>query len=132
SELSPRARSGASLMPSDEQRIRLRKLRTFKDHLSRYGVGAAGMAVVAALALIFIYLFSEVAPLLRSSSVETTATFASPVTSTEDPAEHLVLERYEEIAAVFKRSAEVAFFRVDSGDIVSRHSVPKTPGASFS
>ena len=132
SELSPSRRLGGSLMPDAEQRRRLRKLRTFKDHLSRYGVGAAGMAVVAALALIFIYLFSEVAPLLRGSSVEVTGIYSAPASTPDNPAEHLVLERYEEIVASFNRSGEVVFFRADNGDILSRHSVPGAEATNFS
>src|SRR5690554_459390 len=129
SEISPRRRHGGSLLPNTEQRKRLRKLRMFKDRLSRYGVTAAGMAVVGALALIFIYLFSEVSPLLRSSSVMVTGAYASPVSTPADPAEHLVLERYEEIVASFSRSGEVAFFRVDDGEVLSRHSGPSAGDA---
>jgi len=132
SEISPSRRHGGSLLPNTEQRKRLRKLRMLKDRLSRYGVTAAGMAVVGALALIFIYLFTEVAPLLRSSSVTVTGAYASPVSTPADPAEHLVLERYEEIVASFSRSGEVAFFRVDDGQVLSRHSVPSAADAGFS
>src|SRR5690606_13787205 len=64
-----------NLMPDAEQRARLRKIRSFKDGVSRYGVTAAGLAVVGALGLIFFYLFSEVAPLLRSSSIEVSRTY---------------------------------------------------------
>ncbi len=121
-----------SLMPNAEQRARLRKIRRFKDGLSRYGVGTAGMMVVGALALIFLYLFSEVAPLLRSSSLDVTTEYHSPVTSPANPSEHLVLERYEEMGASFNRSGLVSFFNADTGLLIDSVKVPSPEGAEFS
>ncbi|MGD8174600.1 ABC transporter permease subunit [Marinimicrobium sp. ARAG 43.8] len=118
-----------SLMPGAEQRARLRKIRKFKDGLSRYGVGTAGMMVVGALALIFIYLFSEVAPLLRSSTVEHTNDYPFMLTSPADPAGHLVLERYEEMGASFSESGQVHFFNVDSGLSIDTITVPSPASA---
>lgn len=121
-----------SLMPNAEQRARLRKIRRFKDGLSRYGVGTAGMMVVGALALIFLYLFSEVAPLLRSSTLEVTSDYPSPVTSPANPSEHLVLERYEEMGASFNPSGTVSFFNVETGLLIDSFQVPTPEGAEFS
>jgi len=119
-----------SLMPNAEQRARLRKVRKFKDGLSRYGVGTAGMMVVGALALIFIYLFSEVAPLLRSSSIEPTADYPFALTNEADPSAHLVLERYEEMGASFSEAGQVHFFNVDSGLALKTFEVPRNQGAT--
>ncbi|WP_439509534.1 ABC transporter permease subunit [Marinimicrobium koreense] len=119
-----------SLMPNAEQRARLRKVRKFKDGLSRYGVGTAGMMVVGALALIFIYLFSEVAPLLRSSSIEPTADYPFALTSEADPSAHLVLERYEEMGASFSEAGQVHFFNVDSGLALKTFEVPRNQGVT--
>lgn len=119
-----------SLMPNAEQRARLRKVRKFKDSLSRYGVGTAGMMVVGALALIFIYLFSEVAPLLRSSSIEPTADYPFALTSPADPSAHLVIERYEEMGASFSETGQVHFFNVDSGLAIKTFDVPRNEGAA--
>ncbi len=122
----------ASLMPNAEQRARQRKIRSLKDGLSRYGIGAAGFAVVGALALIFVYLFSEVAPLFKGASVDVTETFTSPASSVDDPAVHLVLERYEVIGASFNRSGAVNFFDVQSQQVLSQHQMPTPEGAAFS
>ena len=109
--LSTAEQTPPSLMPDARQRARLRKIRNIRDAVSRYGVAAAGMAVVGALGLIFLYLFSEVFPLLRSSSVDVQKTYqASSVASVDDPAIHLILERYEEIGASFNRLGSVSFF----------------------
>ncbi len=118
-----------SLMPDAEQRARLRKVRKFKDGLSRYGVGTAGMMVVGALALIFLYLFSEVAPLLRSSNIDPTTDYPFALTSPADPSAHLVLERYEEMGASFSESGQIHFFNVDSGLSIETFEAPRNEGA---
>lgn len=126
------AEQSASLMPSAEQRARLRKVRKFKDHFSRYGVGTAGLLVVAALATIFLYLFSEVAPLLKGAEIEVTQTYQLTEPQAEDPIEHLVLERYEEIGASFHRSGRVQFFTAGTGAPMDHFMVPTPEGAEFS
>lgn len=132
SELISKSIESKSLMPDADQRARLRKRRNASDSFSRYGVGAAGMAVVGALALIFFYLFSEVAPLLRSSSVDVTQTYTSSVSSADDASEHLTLERYEQIGASFNRSGKVSFFNVDDGAVMLAEQIAVPDGATFS
>ena len=123
--LSTAEQTPPSLMPDARQRARLRKIRNIRDAVSRYGVAAAGMAVVGALGLIFLYLFSEVFPLLRSSSVDVQKTYqASSVASVDDPAIHLILERYEEIGASFNRLGSVSFFRADDGVVSLTEQMP--------
>lgn len=123
----------ASLMPNAQQRIRLRRIRKIKDGVSRYGVMAAGMAVVFSLGLIFFYLFSEVAPLLRGASVDATKTFtASELNSNaSDRTEFLTLERYEEIGGRFNRSGKVQFFNVLDGTAILDAQMPKPAEATF-
>ncbi len=75
SEPSISVKQTLSLMPTTEQRSRLRRIRKLKDNISRYGVMTAGIAVVFSLGLIFFYLFSEVAPLFRGASVDVVKTF---------------------------------------------------------
>lgn len=132
SELLSTAEQITSLMPDASQRARLRKKRNIRDALSRYGVGAAGMAVVGALGLIFFYLFSEVFPLLRGSSIDIKQTYPSVVSSVTDPATHLILERYEEIGASFNRNGSVNFFRADSGALMLAKQMPMPEQAQLS
>ena len=120
-------------MPNAEQRARLRRIRMFKDSCSRWGITAAGMAVVFSLGLIFFYLFSEVAPLLRNASVDVTKTistaeFGQPAS---DTSEFLTLDRYEEIGGSFNRSGNVEFFNVLSGKSLVRAAMPKAADANF-
>lgn len=132
SELLSTAEQLPSLMPDAEQRARLRRVRKIRDNLSRYGVGAAGMAVVGALCLIFFYLFSEVAPLLRSSSITVTHEYQSLISSQADPSEHLTLERYQEMGASFNRSGKVNFFYAHDGNLLLAEQVPMPESAGFS
>jgi phosphate transport system permease protein len=120
-----------SLMPNAEERARRRKIRSLHDALSRYGIGTAGMAVIGALGLIFFYLFSEVAPLLRSASVTVTQSYTAPASSLTDPSVHLTLERYEEIGTSFNRSGAVNFFHADSGNLLLAEQMPTPEGAQF-
>lgn len=130
SERQSNSHARASLMPNAEQRARLRKVRRFKDGLSRYGVGTAGLMVVASLALIFLYLFSEVAPLLRDSSLKVTSDY--PFEVSESPSRHLVLERYEEMGATFNQSGRIDFFDVDSGQVLASFRAPGSDSRAVS
>lgn len=96
------------LMPSLEVRNKRRKLRNFYDQASRFGITGAGIAVVFSLGLIFFYLFSEVAPLFKSASVNVTK--SSQLVDAQDVQPiHITLDRYEEIAGIFKSDGRVRF-----------------------
>lgn len=128
------AATPSSLMPSPAQRKKQRRLRRLKDNLSRYGVMSAGLAAVFSLGLIFFYLFSEIAPLFRGATL-TALHHYSPADlqqTAEDPTEHLLIERYEEIGASFKRSGAVHFFTLDQGREVLREQIPRAADATFS
>lgn len=133
SEPTVSVRQTTSLMPTSEQRTRLRRIRKLKDAISRYGVMTAGMAVVFSLGLIFFYLFSEVAPLFRGASVEVVKTYdqAELHQIANDNTEFLTLERYEEIGGSFKRSGAVNFFNVNDGKTILEAQLPKSEGAEF-
>ncbi|MCE9684502.1 ABC transporter permease subunit [Halomonas alkalisoli] len=121
-----------SLLPSPDQRERLRKRRAFKDHFSRYGIGIAGVGVVAALAMIFVYLFSEVAPLFRSASVSPQASYSVPGVDADDELVHLALERYNILGSSFSRSGRATFFEVADGDVRASFELPTPDGAEVS
>jgi phosphate transport system permease protein len=119
----------AQLMPSQEKRQRLRKWRYAKDVVSRYGVAVSGGSVVFALALIFVYLFYEVLPLLRSASVEPLTNFSVPGPAEQvDPSVGLYLERYLELGVRLTQSGEVLFFDTTDGRIREAFSMPVPDG----
>lgn len=123
----------AGLMPSVEQRARLRRYRNAKDQLSRIGITAAGLAVVVSLGVIFFYLFSEVAPLLRGASINITNNYNLPASETNiNFSAFVTLERYEEIGAAYNKNGRVEFFSAATGKSLLSTDVPKSEGAEFS
>ncbi len=123
----------SDLMPNAEQRAKLRRWRNIKDKISGYGIMVAGIAVVGSLALIFVYLFSEVMPLLRGASVDVQKTYSLPANEqvAGSPAEFISLERYEEIGATYHKNGTVQFFNALDGVAISNEQVPKSADAQF-
>ncbi|MBK1692930.1 ABC transporter permease subunit [Ectothiorhodospira mobilis] len=115
------------LLPSGRRRARLRRWRAFKDSAARYGIGTAGVGVVMALALIFVYLFSEVLPLLTPADVKPLQRYELPVEAGAQPA-YLSMERYEELGVVFSDRGEVGFFETGSGRVRERVPLPVPEG----
>ncbi|MGL1832695.1 hypothetical protein ACKVEX_03710 [Rhodocyclaceae bacterium SMB388] len=120
-----------SLLPSEGERQKLRKRRSFRDGLSRYGVGAGGLGVIVALALIFLYLFYETLPLLKPVSVEPTVVFTVPGDDHASPTLHLTLDRFEEIGGRFAGSGVITFFDARDGRVLSRQQVPMPEDATI-
>lgn len=89
----------------------------FKDSFSRYGIGAAGIGVVIALGMIFVYLFSEVFPLFASAKVETQQTYQAPGIEEGETLEHLVIDRYDQLGASFSNTGRITFFELEDGDV---------------
>ena len=110
-------------LPSAEERARRRRIRMFKNSLSRFGITAAGFGVVFSLALIFIYLFYEVMPVFKSASVEQEATYLMPITDPESRILHVAMERYQELGITFTSDGEATFFEVLGAAIRHRESV---------
>ncbi len=106
--------SSGSLLPSTERRLKLRKKRARRDGISRYGVGASGIGVIIALALIFVYLFYETFPLLKPVSVELASEFAVMDDADSSPSLHMVLDRFEQIGARFSETGAITFFDIDA------------------
>ena len=104
-----------SLLPDAQARRRQRRLRTLSDHVSRYGISLAGLGVVGALALIFVYLFSEVLPVLRPANISPEQSYNLSAVTPEHFPEALQLERYEEIGVQATPDGRVIFFDADNG-----------------
>ena len=104
-----------SLLPDAGARQRLRKKRARKDSLSRWGISAAGFGVVFALAMIFVYLFYEVAPILRGASVTPQVSLQLPVSEAQTSA--LLIERYEELGFQYTDDGRATFFQLDTGEV---------------
>ncbi len=109
------------LLPNAEQRKRLRRIRYLKDQFSRYGIMTAGLAVVFSLGLIFFYLISEVAPLLKGASVDVAQEFNLQSDAQDKQIARVNIERYEEIGAIYYQQGEVEFFNVADGNLTQSY-----------
>lgn len=124
------ARSDA--LPSASKRKRLRRWRGFKDGFSRYFVAVGGVSVIIALALIFVYLFSEAYPLVRSSQVSHIATYEAPGSVSDDETTLGVYsERYLQVATRFTSDGRAVFFRPETGEIVGEHVIDLPDGVEI-
>jgi phosphate transport system permease protein len=123
--------SPASLLPSVERREKLRRIRGIRDGVSLYGVGAAGIGVIFALALIFFYLFYETFPLLKPASMEVGIEISVPGDEVPAPTVHLTLDRFEEIGGRFSESGAITFFSSADGRVLFRKQVTIPEGESI-
>ena len=96
---------------------RRRKRRYLADGAARWMVRAGGGGVVIALTLIFVYLFSEVFPLLRGASIES-ARVVAEADWRDEQAVHLGLERYGEIGMRYSADGRLQYFRLDDGSLI--------------
>lgn len=111
-----------SLLPDTAAREKLRKRRDLKDSASRWGITAAGFGVVFALAMIFVYLFYEVMPILKGASVTPQTSYNLPVTDANT--QHVLLERYQELGIQYTDNGQVTFFEADNGQIRQQFDLP--------
>lgn len=128
-----------------------------KDGFSKYFVGAGGISVILALALIFLYLFSEVAPMLKPASITHVATYDAPGHGSESRGTtlhgsesrgtalhgsesrgtsrgttlHVAMERYREVAVRFSDSGGVVFFDPATGATLNTMRLPIPEGVTI-
>ncbi|MEX1057170.1 MAG: hypothetical protein WED11_05535 [Natronospirillum sp.] len=106
-----------SLLPDAERRAKRRKHRMLKDGISRWGITAAGFGVVFSLALIFVYLFYEVMPILRGAQVTPSEEYVMPGLAGEAEISHLVLDRYSSMGVNYADDGVVTFFEASNGTV---------------
>ncbi|MEX2516502.1 MAG: ABC transporter permease subunit [Gammaproteobacteria bacterium] len=109
-----------SFMPNAARRKKLRKIRAINDVFAGILVGIGGVGVIIALALIFVYLFSEVAPLFRSAQIDEINTYAAPGKTSAQRTYWLTLERYDEIAGRFTDDGRVTYFNAVNGQFIKQ------------
>ena len=117
-----------SLLPSGERRARLRRWRSLKDQMSRYGIAFAGISVVLAFTTIFVYLFSEVGPIFSSASIEQQQSYQSP----EQEPIFANLERYGEVGLLANKAGELQFFNAQTGEPGQKLQLALPQGATIS
>jgi len=117
-----------SRLPTAELRAKRRRVRMFKNGLSRWGITAAGYGVVFSLALIFIYLFYEVMPIFKGATIDHEVTFQVP--GDAQPL-HLSIERYQEMGLNYGADGQVTFFNLDSGEVRLQDQLVGNDGADI-
>lgn len=131
-----------SFLPEGAAARRLRARRKFGDFTSKVFVGAGGISVIVALALIFVYLFIEVVPMLLPASAKLQARYPAPGNPPEALAPgqtltgphatlHMAMERYREAAVRFTGDGRVIFFEPESGRIISEERLAIPKGATI-
>ncbi|NKI34600.1 ABC transporter permease subunit [Wenzhouxiangella sp. XN79A] len=98
---------------------RRRRRRYLADGAARWMVRAGGGGVVVALTLIFVYLFSEVLPMLRGADVEPVAGY-SVAPRFDGEVAGMMLERYDELGMRYSRSGTLSYFSLASGEVLQR------------
>ena len=130
-------------LPSADQRRRLRRWRAVKDWASKGTIAAFGIGVIATLVLMFVYLFSETAPIFGSASMESVSGYAAPgspggsASAADADAEsehaeartlHTAMERYRQIGVRFTGDARAIFFGLDDGAVLHEETLPRPEG----
>ena len=103
--------------------------RAFYDVFAKYGIAVGGIAVIAAIALIFFYLFYVVAPLFFPAQVRAAAVYSAPVDGAGADGAHLGLEELGEVATRFRDNGVVEYFNADDGRLLGRERLPVPAGA---
>ncbi len=114
-------RTTSDLLPNAASRIKQRRIRHLKDLSTRFMVSAAGYGVVLSLALIFVFLFIEVSPLLRNASLGTSVSYSNPGSEAENL--YLASERYQEAAVRFAADGTLTFFNPQDGQTLQDHAL---------
>ncbi len=109
--------SGAAVEVSE---LRL-KWRHLKDSIARYGVAIGGLSVIAAVLLIFFYLFYVVVPLFLPAQSNTLKAIERPGTQT--PSLYTAVEEQAEVAFRITSEGSIVFYELADGRIRDTHQV---------
>jgi phosphate transport system permease protein len=125
-----RLREEVSRLPDERGRARMRRWRATKDLTSRWFIGAGGISVIVALGLMFVYLFSEVAPLLTPASMERATAYPAP----GNPEASTLATSTERFGLVGFRLADdgtATFYRTADGAVTSTVALPIPEGLAI-
>jgi phosphate transport system permease protein len=108
---------------------RKRRIRALKDRLTRWYVLVGGLAVLAAITLIFFYLAYVVLPLFQGAKL--TAQTAQAPAWMQDAGKPMVLviEEQNQIGMRVSDKGEALFFHISDGSELSRVALPVPAGA---
>ncbi|TBU99227.1 ABC transporter permease subunit [Stutzerimonas kirkiae] len=108
---------------------RKRRLRALKDHLARWYVSIGGLAVLAAITLIFFYLASVVLPMFQGASLERQDARQPAWLAEAGEPLLLAMEEQNQVALRLGRDGHIQFFDTDSGRALSKVALPLPEGS---
>jgi phosphate transport system permease protein len=111
---------------------RHRRLRAFVDRLTQGYVWVGGLAVLAAITLIFFYLAYVVAPLFKGATLIAKAPLAPAWLADAGKPMLLTLEEQNRVAMRVSERGEAVFFNAGDGSVVSRVPLPVPSGVAVS
>lgn len=114
--MQPQTSAAASATQELEKRARRRHI---KDKLANLLIGAGGMFVIVAIALIFFYLLFEVWPLFESAKVEKDRSYASSAS-----AGFVDLDEYNSTGIRLTPSGTLEYFTVSDGKSIGEAKLP--------
>lgn len=108
---------------------RKRRRRALQDRLARWGVSVGGLAVLAAITLIFFYLAQVVLPMFQGAELSARGEPQQPVWLAEQGKPLLLaVEEQNQVAMRLDAEGQVLFFEPDSGKQLSRVALPLPAG----
>ena len=110
--------------------VRKRKLRALKDHLSRWFVLVGGLAVLAAITLIFFYLAYVVLPLFKGAELTVKAPIAPAWMQDAGKPLMIALEEQNQVGMRVSDRGQALFFSTRDGSELKRVDLPLPPGVT--
>ncbi len=108
----------AVIAREDLATVRRRRMwREVKDRAFKYVMRVGGVAVIAAIALIFFYLLYVVYPLFMPARLQAIASYALP--EGETPTLHVATEEYGEVGMRVAAKGQITFFATRDGTVIS-------------
>ncbi len=108
---------------------RKRRIRAFKDRLTRWYVLVGGLAVLAAITLIFFYLAYVVLPLFQGAKLTASAPQSPAWMQNAGKPMVLVVEEQNQVAMRVSDQGEALFFNMNDGAELLRVALPIPAGA---
>ena len=105
--------------------------RSAKDFLARYIVGAGGIAVIASIILIFVFLFMTVLPLFKGVELHEISTYSLNNSQTHESLLYEI-EEQAEVAMRLSSDGVVNFFYVDTGENIESNNLLEEIDANVS
>ena len=91
--------------------------RSIKDIFARYLVGAGGIAVIASIILIFLFLFMVVFPLFKGAAMHEVTNYSLSKIGADETLLYSI-EEQAEISMRLNNKGMVSFFYVDNGELI--------------